>query len=109
MLRCTATVDQMTAVLHDVFEDTDVSLNDLLAAGYPAEVAAAVDRLTRRSGEAYEAYIDRLASNDVARRAKIADLDENLANNRRSPNSPGNAERIERYTSALNRLGGLVP
>jgi (p)ppGpp synthase/HD superfamily hydrolase len=109
MLRSNGTVDQMAAVLHDVVEDTDVSVDELLAEGYPTEVAVAVECLTRRSGEAYEDYIDRLAANDVARRVKIADLDENLANNRRSPNNPGNAERIERYTSALKRLGGSVP
>jgi hypothetical protein len=109
MLRFTATVDQMAAVLHDVVEDADVSVDDLLAGGYPGEVAAAVECLTRRSGEAYHDYIDRVANNDVARRVKVADLEENLANNRRSPSSPGNAERIEHYTAALKRLGGKVP
>ncbi len=109
MLRCTTPVDQMAAVLHDVVEDTDVSIDDLVSDGYPAEVTAAVECLTRRSGEAYPDYIDRLANNDVARRVKVADLDENLANNRRSPSSAANAERIERYTSALQRLGRAVP
>jgi hypothetical protein len=36
---------------------------------------------------------------------KIADLWENLANNRRSPEAPGNADRIARYEWALERLG----
>jgi len=49
-------------------------------------------RLTHRDDEASEDYIERLAPNRLACRVKIADLTENLANNRRSPDAPGNAE-----------------
>ena len=91
MLRVTDPVEQMASVLHDVIEDTDVSIDDLVEAGYT------------------EDYIDRVARNDVARRVKIADVNENLANNRRLPNSPANTERIGRYTRALERLRSAVP
>jgi hypothetical protein len=46
-----------------------------------------------------------VAGNEIARRVKLADLRENLANNRRLPTSPENAERIARYERALERLG----
>ena len=104
MLRCTDTVDQMAAVLHDVIEDTDLTIDDLVGAGYSAEVVGAVDCLTRRGDETYESYIERVASSDIARRVKTADLTENLANNRRLPATSDNRERIERYTRALERL-----
>jgi len=97
-------VDQMAAVLHDAIEDSDLEVRDLVEAGYPAEVVAAVDCLTHRTDESYDEYIERLAANEVARRVKIADLTENLANNLRFPDRLSNAERIARYEAALARL-----
>ncbi|HXW34557.1 MAG TPA: hypothetical protein VEJ87_08250 [Acidimicrobiales bacterium] len=97
-------VEQMAAVLHDTIEDTDLQLHDLERAGYSTELVAALDSLTIRPEESYGEYIERVAENDMARRVKVADLKENLSNSRRSPSAPGNAERIERYESALARL-----
>jgi (p)ppGpp synthase/HD superfamily hydrolase len=105
MLSLRDPVDQMAAVLHDAVEDTDLELHDLEEAGYPAELVAAIDSLTHRSNESYEEYIERVAGNDIARRVKIADLGDNLANNRSRPASPENTERIARYERALARLG----
>ena len=109
MLRFAEPVAQMASVLHDVIEDTDVTIDDLVEAGYSGEVVTAVDCLTHRGDETYEDYIDRVARDEVARRVKIADLEENLANNRRLPDSPANRTRIERYTRALQRLGVAGP
>lgn len=97
-------VEQMAAVLHDAIEDTELEIDDLVEAGYAADVVAAVDHLSHRDGDTYEKYIERVATNEVARRVKIADLRENLANNRRSVDAPGNAQRIARYESALTQL-----
>ena len=104
MLSLADPTDQIAAVLHDVVEDTDVELRHLARAGYPPEVVAAVDALSRRAHESYDDYIERVAANEIARRVKLADLRENLANNLRLPTSPGNAERIARYEKALTRL-----
>jgi (p)ppGpp synthase/HD superfamily hydrolase len=105
MLRFTGTDAQMAAVLHDTIEDTEVTLDSLVGAGYPAAVVAALDCLTHRADETYEQYIDRVALDDLARCVKIEDLRENLANNLRLLDSVGNAERIARYRRALVRLG----
>ncbi|MGH8979777.1 MAG: GTP pyrophosphokinase [Acidimicrobiales bacterium] len=104
MLSFVEPVEQMAAVLHDAIEDTELELDDLVDAGYTAEVVEAVECLTHREGCTYEDYIETLAANPVARRVKIADLRENLANNRRSAGLPGNAQRIARYKAALARL-----
>ena len=104
MLTFREPVDQMAAVLHDAVEDTYLDLADLVEAGYRTDVVTAVDSLTRRVSEPYEDYIGRVAQNEVARRVKVADLRENLANNQRRPEAPGNAERIDRYEAALARL-----
>src|SRR5689334_10259915 len=62
-------------VLHDVVEDTTYTLDDLRARGYPPDVLAAVDCLSRRSGESYEQYVERIKPNPLARRVKLADLE----------------------------------
>jgi hypothetical protein len=69
---------------------------------------AAIDCLTHRTDEPYEDYIKRVATNDVARRVKIADLRDNLANNRRPPDAPGTADRISRYERALAQPDTIV-
>ena len=97
MLTLLDPIDRMAAVLHDAVEDTDLQLHHLAEAGYPTELLAAIDCLTHRTDESYEDYIKRVATNDVARR-------DNLANNRRSPDAPGTADRIRRYERALAQL-----
>lgn len=104
MLSLTDARERIAAVLHDAIEDTDLETDDLVADGYPTEVVDAIDCLTHRDGESYETYIERVTTNEIARRVKLVDVRENLSNNRRSPAAPGNAERITRYEAALARL-----
>ena len=106
MLQFLDPVEQMAAVLHDAIEHTDLTIDQLVHAGYPASVVAAVDCLTHRDEETYEHYIDRVAGNATARKVKIEDINDNLANNLRSSSNPDNSERIDQYRRALRRLGG---
>jgi (p)ppGpp synthase/HD superfamily hydrolase len=69
---------QMAAVLHDVVEDTWVTLDLLRTMGFSAEVVAAVDALTRRKGEeSYPEYIRRCSRDRLATLVKLADLEDN--------------------------------
>ncbi|HEV8194104.1 MAG TPA: hypothetical protein VGP82_21870 [Ktedonobacterales bacterium] len=98
---------RIVAVLHDVLEDTACSVVDLRRAGYSEQVLEALDRLTRREGEAYEPYIERIAEDPLARHVKLADLTDNLANNRRLAGVSTRRdvqERITRYERAITRL-----
>ncbi|MEU0078449.1 HD domain-containing protein [Micromonospora tulbaghiae] len=63
----------MAGLLHDVVEDTTVTLDDLRAAGYPPEVVAAVDAVSRRPGETYMDMIRRAAADPLGRLVKLAD------------------------------------
>ena len=80
MLRLGGETERVVAVLHDAVESQPdrVSLDRLRREGYPEEVIYAVDRLTRREGESYEAFADRIAPSELARRVKLADLADNL-------------------------------
>jgi hypothetical protein len=89
---------RIVAVLHDVLEDTACSVVDLRRAGYPEEVIEALDRLTCRDGEAYEPYIERIVEDRLARQVKLADLKDNLANNRLLANISARRDVQERIT-----------
>lgn len=60
--------------------------------------------LTRTPGLGYEQYIERLASNAIAREVKLADLNNNLVNNRRLAPTADVRERISRYERAIVKL-----
>ncbi len=94
----------MAAVLHDVVEDTGWTLEQLRDAGFPEAVLAAVDCLTRRSLESYDAFIDRISQNPIARQVKIADLEDNMNLQRLGQLNPKDLERLEKYHRAWRRL-----
>lgn len=109
MFRVQTDAERMAAVLHDVVEDSAWTLDDLRARGFPDEVLRAVDGLTRREGETYEAFVERAAADPVARRVKIADLEDNMDVRRTGNVSPGDAERLNRYLRAWRRLTSDLP
>ncbi|MCA9792694.1 MAG: HD domain-containing protein [Candidatus Eremiobacteraeota bacterium] len=95
---------RMAAVLHDVVEDTEVSLEQLQAEGFPAEVVEAVDGLTRRADESYDEFIERAAVNPIARVVKKADLEDNMDLRRLAELGPKELERLARYRRVWERL-----
>jgi len=64
------------ALLHDVVEDTEVTLEEL-ATIFPKEVIEAVNIMTHRKGEPYLAYVARIKENPIAKAVKLADLRHN--------------------------------
>jgi len=95
-------VEAMTvAALHDIVEDTSITLADLEEAGWSARVVAAVDALTHRDGEDYFDFNRRAASDELAKPVKIADLRDNL----RQATDVGAQDRRARYLKALALLG----
>jgi len=104
LLRMRTDAERIAAVLHDVVEDTAWTLDDLRARGFSAEVLAAVDALTRRPGEAYDAFVERAAADPIARHVKLADLEDNLDLRRLDAVTADDLERIDRYLRAYRRL-----
>ncbi len=104
MLRLKTPAERIAAVLHDVVEDSDWTLDDLRAAGFSEEIVAAVDHLTRRAGEPYMAFIRRAAAHPVARRVKMADLEDNLDRTRLATITPRDEARLAKYERALALL-----
>jgi len=97
---------RVVAWLHDVVEDTPTTLDDLRDEGLPDEVVNAVDAITRRAGEQYAAYIERVRLNPIARIVKLADNAQNLADNDAlAAVDPVKAASLKRrYLAARERL-----
>lgn len=64
----------IVAVLHDVIEDSQFDLAFLETEGFDINILMAVDALTKRGGEDYQGFIERLAFNSTAVEVKIEDL-----------------------------------
>jgi len=88
------------AVLHDVVEDTSVTLAQLSRLGFPIGVVSAIDSLSRRKNEQHFKYIKRLKGNEMAVQIKIADIVDNLSDTLAvCPKS-----MVDRYNKSLNIL-----
>ncbi len=69
---------KIAAVLHDVVEDTPLSLKDLAALGVENQELAMISLLTRGKDESYDEFIKRLSKHSGASQIKVADLKDNL-------------------------------
>jgi len=70
---------QIVAVLHDTVEDTDLTVDDLVAAGLPDRGVQALERLTRTDGRPYEQFVRAVLGDPIAEAVKVADVTHNLS------------------------------
>lgn len=93
---------QAVAWLHDVLEDTALTLSDMMREGVSEEVLTGVLTLTRNKGEIYREYITRVRSGgSVAITVKLADLEDHLRPSSYLPES-----LRKRYDTAVAQLNG---
>ena len=104
MLRMKTREERIVAVLHDVIEDTNWTLEDLRKAGYSQKSIRSLDSLTRRDGEEYEEFIKRVKRNPLARKVKVSDLKDNLDLARIKKPRKSDFMRMEKYRRALSEL-----
>jgi (p)ppGpp synthase/HD superfamily hydrolase len=104
MLSLAKTEEQIVAVLHDVVEDSDISLEFLRKGGFSETVINAIDAVTKRDGESYEAFVRRAALNPIGRRVKLADLKDNSDLSRISNPIEKDYKRSEKYQRAIELI-----
>ncbi len=92
------------ALLHDVVEDSDITLDNLSSNGIPKNVIDALRLLTHDSSIPYLEYIRALKSNDIARAVKLADLAHNIDLTRLDEITPEDIRRKEKYMKAIEIL-----
>ena len=93
-----------TALLHDVVEDTDTTLEDLRSEGFPEEVLEALALLTHDADTPYMDYVKRLKHNPIARAVKLADLAHNSDPTRLEVMDEWALARAEKYHEAIKLL-----
>jgi (p)ppGpp synthase/HD superfamily hydrolase len=97
----------IVALLHDVVEDTSVTFDDLITAGFPSNVIESIKLLTHNDGSPYFDYIRRVASNPIAHKVKLADLKHNRNPTRTMLPEYHNTsilKRVEKYAKAIEIL-----
>jgi len=101
MLRVASPEERIVAVLHDVVEDTHVTIEQLRAEGFSQTVLDAVDAVTKRDGEGYEEFVARAAHHPVGRAVKLADLLDNSDLSRLPNPTQKDMARLEKYRKAI--------
>lgn len=107
MSRVEGEYEKITAVLHDVVEDTPITLADLRAYGFPEPVIEAVDALTKRGVEDRIQAAQRAIRNPIARKVKIEDVKDNMDLTRIPNPTEGDFARLREYEEVLKLLTGL--
>ena len=96
--------ERSAALLHDVIEDSDITAEDLLAEGIPAEVVEAVQSLTKKEHEEYQDFVARAKKNKIAAKVKIADIEDNIDVLRLTSLDEHDLARIKKYHTAWRFL-----
>ena len=96
----------IVALLHDVVEDTDYTLEDLAAEGFGKEILEAVALMTHEDDVPYLDYVAKLKDNPIARAVKLADLAHNSDLSRIGEVDEETKQRLEKYKKATTLLEG---
>ena len=96
----------IVALLHDVVEDTDYTLEDLAAEGFGKDILEAVALMTHEDDVPYLDYVAKLKDNPIARAVKLADLAHNSDLSRIGEIDDETRERLEKYQKAIALLKG---
>ena len=96
------------AILHDVIEDTHVTLAMLAELRFSSSVLVAVDLLTKRPEQDYYEYVARIGQNELASRVKLSDLHDNLDVDGRRP-LPAPEKLRDKYIQSRTFLSELYP
>lgn len=99
---------RIVGVLHDVVEDTPVTLDHLAAMGAPDAVLRGLEAVTRRADESYVAFVARAGADPLGRPVKIADLRDNVDLSRIKTPTDRDHARLDRYRAALTALGEAI-
>ena len=110
MFGCATEDERIVAALHDVVEDCPGwTFARLRRRGFPKRILDALDCVTKREGESYTAFVRRSASDPIARRVKLADLEDNMDIRRLTRVTAKDRRRLARYRRAYRWLSAQTP
>lgn len=98
----------IVALLHDLIEDTDVTIEEIKNMNFSESVVEALTLLTHDEGQDYYEYIKSIAKNEIAVKVKIADLKHNMDLNRLNEVTGDDLKRVEKYKKCVDYLENQV-
>ena len=94
----------IVALLHDVVEDTDYTLEGIAAMGFGKKVVDALTLMTHDKSVEYLDYVAKIKNDPIARAVKLADLAHNSDPTRLDVIDEKARERLEKYKTAIALL-----
>ena len=94
----------IVALLHDVIEDTDYTIDDLTNMGFDKAVTDAIALMTHAHGVEYMDYVLEIKKNPIAKAVKLADLKHNSDVSRLDTVDENALARREKYLKAIQLL-----
>lgn len=91
----------IVALLHDVVEDTEYTLDDIRAMGFPERIVEALSYMTHDDAVPYLDYVAKIKENPIATAVKLADLKHNSDLSRLDVVDEKALERVEKYRKAM--------
>jgi (p)ppGpp synthase/HD superfamily hydrolase len=99
---------KILGVLHDVVEDTDVTIEDLRTSGFPSDILKSLERLTHDNiNQTYDEYIEEISNDEDAVAVKLADLKHNSDISRLKNLSKANLAKLHHYHKAFVYLSNV--
>ena len=96
--------EKIVALLHDVVEDTYVTLEALKSLGFGNDIIVAIDAISKKAGESTEDYMRRVKNNKLACSVKKADLVHNMDISRLKTVTEKDIDRLDKYLYIYNYL-----
>jgi (p)ppGpp synthase/HD superfamily hydrolase len=102
--------DKIVAALHDIVEDGHLAAIELRHDyEFDEDIVEAVELLTHEEGVTYQEYVERLADNPMARRVKLADLEDNMQVFRIGKFTDKRMDKMGKYVKARDYLLSIRP
>ena len=95
---------KIVAILHDMIEDTVITVEDLISYGFDSNIVNAIVAITKVNGISYDDYLKRVKTNELARIVKLADLSHNMDMTRLPNPTKRDYQRLEKYKKAYEYL-----
>lgn len=94
----------IVALLHDVIEDTEYTLDDLRKFGFAEDVLSAISLMSHADDVPYMEYVVKIKTNPIAKAVKLADLKHNSDMSRLDRITQIDEERAKKYKQAIELL-----
>lgn len=97
--------EKIVAILHDVLEDSSITVENLKDIGFTDEIITAVKTLTRGKLQSYQSYLEKVCKNTLAKTVKLADIQDNINPERLKKLNDITRTRLKnKYSKAINIL-----